>query len=44
MDWRRKFKALLDIKTKGFVSREYVFDAGDTTEGNSQSQILLGYK
>ncbi|MBW4598531.1 MAG: ATP-binding protein [Calothrix sp. FI2-JRJ7] len=27
MDWCRKFKALLDTKTEGFVGRKYVFDA-----------------
>jgi len=26
MDWRRQFRSLIDIKTEGFVGRQYVFD------------------
>jgi hypothetical protein len=26
MDWQRQFRSLIDIKTEGFVGRQYVFD------------------
>ncbi|MEG4346645.1 ATP-binding protein [Microcoleus sp. A003_D6] len=26
IDWRRQFRSLIDIKTEGFVGRQYVFD------------------